>query len=75
METNNNSKTTADQIVAQALETALSSKVEKEDGAGLMTDAERAKLAGLENYTLPAFNLDIPIKMTPTRRSKVTPRS
>lgn len=56
---NMNERTTSDHIVAQALETALGSKVEKEDGKLLSsndyTDAEKEKLAGLENYTLPDF--------------------
>ena len=52
-------KSNGHHIVAQALETALDNLVEKEDGKGLSsndyTDAEKEKLAGLENYTVPDF--------------------
>lgn len=48
---NMNERTNGDHIVAQALETALGNKVEKEDGKGLSsndyTDAEKEKLAGI----------------------------
>lgn len=48
---NNEVKGTGDHIVAQALETALGSKVEKEDGKGLSsndyTNTEKEKLAGI----------------------------
>lgn len=54
MENNENTmpvNTTGDHIVAQALEAALGSKVEKEDGKVLSsndyTDAEKEKLAGI----------------------------
>lgn len=44
-------KTSGDHIVAQALETALDSKVEKEEGKGLSsndyTDADKEKLTGI----------------------------
>lgn len=58
---NNEVKGTGDHIVAQALETALGSKVEKEDGKGLSSNdysnSEKAKLTGVETganaYVLP----------------------
>lgn len=50
-------KSSGEHIAAQALETVLVSKVDKEDGKSLMTDAERAKLSGIEAganaYALP----------------------
>ncbi|MCC8062442.1 MAG: hypothetical protein LIO68_04270, partial [Rikenellaceae bacterium] len=56
---NMNERTNAEHIAAQALETVLVNKVDKEVGKGLSsndyTDAEKEKLAGLENYTLPDF--------------------
>lgn len=61
---NMNERTNAEHIAAQALETVLVNKVDKEDGKVLSsndyTDAEKEKLAVLENYTLPtATSTDI----------------
>ena len=63
---NMNERTTSDHIVAQALETTLGSKVEKEDDKALSsndyTDAEKEKLAELENganaYVLPIASVN-----------------
>ena len=63
---NMNERTNAEHIAAQALETVLVGKVEKENGKGLSsndyTDAEKEKLAGIEAeanaYTLPIASVN-----------------